>query len=87
MEEQSGRNEYTHQRMLRIIAEAERLGYAEDREMYWVDDRGHGIPGAGATLADLRELVARREAMYDKIEEVERWGFDPENPPDDYFEE
>lgn len=75
-------DDYSYQRMARIIATAERDGYAEDDELYWVDDRGRGIPGAGYTLAQLRELHAARSAWYDKMEEVEYWGFDPDDPPD-----
>lgn len=88
MDEKTDReHDYTQQRLIRIIATAERDGYAEDEELYWVDDRGRGSPGAGRTLADLREHFARREALWDKIEEIDRWGFDPENPPDELFEE
>ena len=87
MDEKSDREtDYSLQRFIRIIATAERDGFAEDDELYWVDDRGKGIPGAGQTLADLREIVARGQAFWDKMEEIDRWGCDPEHPPDDLFE-
>jgi hypothetical protein len=80
VDEKSDREtDYAHQRMIRIVAEAERLGIAADEEIYHVDDRGQGIPGAGLTLADLREMVARGAAFWDKIEEIQRLGFDPDD--------